>query len=50
MIEAAAGVDPEIAILWQKLQDQRRFGMGLAAADVLAAARDAPAAAGRALT
>ena len=38
MIEAAAGVDPEIAALWQKLQDQRRYGMGLAAADILAAA------------
>ena len=43
VIEAAAGVDPEIATLWQTLQDQRRFGMGLAAADILAAARAAPA-------
>lgn len=39
VIEAAAGVDPEIAVLWQKLQDQRRYGMGLAAVDILAAAR-----------
>jgi AcrR family transcriptional regulator len=39
VIEAGAGVDPEIGVLWQKLQDQRRYGMGLAATDILAAAR-----------
>lgn len=37
VIEAAAGADPEIAALWQKLQDQRRYGMGLAAADIVEA-------------
>jgi hypothetical protein len=39
VIESAADADPEIGALWQKLQDQRRYGMGLAAADILKAAR-----------
>ena len=39
MIEAAVGADPEIAALWQKLQEQRRYGMGIAAADIVEAAR-----------
>jgi AcrR family transcriptional regulator len=39
VIEASAGTDPEIAALWRKLQDQRRYGMGLAAADIIEAAR-----------
>lgn len=40
VIEAAAGADPEIAALWHKLQDQRRYGMGEAAADMIQAARE----------
>lgn len=40
VIEAAAGADPEIAALWRKLQDQRRYGMGLAAAEMIQAARE----------
>jgi TetR/AcrR family transcriptional regulator, regulator of autoinduction and epiphytic fitness len=38
VIEAAAAADPEIAGLWQRLQDQRRYGMGVAAADMVQAA------------
>lgn len=41
VIEAAAGADPDIAALWQKLQDQRRYGMGQAASDIVQAARAA---------
>lgn len=40
VIEAGAGADPEIAALWRKLQDQRRYGMGTAAADMIQAARE----------
>lgn len=39
VIEAAAGADPEIAALWHRLQDQRRYGMGIAAADIIQAAQ-----------
>lgn len=39
VIEAGAGIDPGIGSLWHKLQEQRRYGMGLAAADILKAAR-----------
>lgn len=31
VIESAAGTDPEIAQVWRTLQDQRRYGMGVAA-------------------
>jgi AcrR family transcriptional regulator len=31
VIESAAGTDPEITRLWRKLQDQRRYGLGIAA-------------------
>jgi AcrR family transcriptional regulator len=31
VIESAAGTDAEIAALWRTLQDQRRYGMGVAA-------------------